>query len=200
MASNFNTHDCVLCRKPSDEVPAEKLVQVKGGRERLLECSSKRGDAELNKYLSSNPSVINVHENCRKGYLYISSDQLKRASDSNEGTSAKKFLRSGSEKFEWKSTCFLCAKPADYNSKNRGDTVFQAKTDRLTETMLRICSEREDVWAFEVRGRIETCGDLHAADAVYHKKAVTANPVQVWPRDRLVVAVLFNRICMRYSV
>ena len=36
--------------------------------------------------------------------------------------------------------------------------------------MLKICNDRQDEWAFEVRGRILTWGDLHAADAVYHHK------------------------------
>jgi len=37
------------------------------------------------------------------------------------------------------------------------------------ETMLRLCEESQDNWAFEVKGRLLTCGDLHAAEAVYHK-------------------------------
>jgi len=37
------------------------------------------------------------------------------------------------------------------------------------ETMLRLCEERQDNWSFEVKGRLLTCGDLHAAEAVYHK-------------------------------
>ena len=122
----------------------------------------------LTAYLLSNPSVIRVHETCRKGFVYIPSDQVKRASDSdlNDGTNGNKFLCSYSDKFEWKTNCFLCAKPANKCI----DIVYEAKPDRLTETMLRICSERQDAWGFEVRGRIETCGDLHAADVyIYHK-------------------------------
>lgn len=32
-----------------------------------------------------------------------------------------------------------------------------------------ICDERRDEWSAEVRGRIESVNDLHAADAVYHQ-------------------------------
>ena len=46
--------------------------------------------------------------------------------------------------------------------------VREAKSDKITESMLRLCNERHDDWAFEVKGRLLTCGDLHAVDAVYH--------------------------------
>ena len=46
--------------------------------------------------------------------------------------------------------------------------MHEAKSDKLTETILRICDERQDEWAFQVKGRISTRGDLHAVDAVYH--------------------------------
>ena len=34
--------------------------------------------------------------------------------------------------------------------------------------MIRHCNERADVWADEVRGRLQHCVDLFACDAVYH--------------------------------
>ena len=45
----------------------------------------------------------------------------------------------------------------------------EAKTNKVVETMLRLCEECQDNWAFEVEGCLLTCGDLHAAEAVYHK-------------------------------
>jgi len=64
---------------------------------------------------------------------------------------------------------FLCGKIATVDRKHpeRND-VHEAKSDKLTESMLRTCDDRMDNWGFEVKGRILTCGDLHAADAVYH--------------------------------
>ena len=57
----------------------------------------------------------------------------------------------------------------DKKNPNRNNTIQYAKTDRITETIQKVCNDRQDEWAFEVRGRIMTWGDLHAADAVYHK-------------------------------
>lgn len=37
-----------------------------------------------------------------------------------------------------------------------------------------ICDERRDEWSAEVRGRIKSVNDLHAADAVYHQSCIVA--------------------------
>jgi len=47
--------------------------------------------------------------------------------------------------------------------------VREAKTNKVVETMLRLFEECQDNWAFEVKGCLLTCGDLHAAEAVFHK-------------------------------
>ena len=39
---------------------------------------------------------------------------------------------------------------------------------QVTDSMLNICKLRQDQWAFDVQSRIETAGDLFAADAVYY--------------------------------
>ena len=36
-------------------------------------------------------------------------------------------------------------------------------------TILKICSDRDDVWGNKVQGRINSVNDLHAADAIYHQ-------------------------------
>ena len=54
----FDVDTCVICRAP--EGTEIKLAKVKTeGREKLIECSSKRGDTEIFNYLSSNQPVIN---------------------------------------------------------------------------------------------------------------------------------------------
>ena len=78
--------------------------------------------------------------------------------------------------------CFLCGKFAaiDLKHPNRTD-VHAAKSDKVTAPMLRFCDDRMDDWAFEVKGRILTYGNLHAADAA------------------VVVIVTFSRLCQNVA-
>ena len=137
-------------------------------------CSSQRQDPELTEYLMSDPPVVHVHESCRKEYLNVPSQQIKRpaATDGVPETGKVRFMRSSVETFDWKGSCFLCGKLAMKDTKHPASQSKgrEAKTDKVMQTMLRLCEERQDNWAFEVQGRLLTCGDLHAADAVYHVK------------------------------
>ncbi|ESN97424.1 hypothetical protein HELRODRAFT_178217 [Helobdella robusta] len=89
--------------------------------------------------------------------------------------------------------------------RKKKDIICQAKTDTIHSTIQRVCRERQDKWAFEVSGRIETSGDLHAADAVYHKncyrKFVTppqkVKPVGRPPHEN--AAEIFNMICNNFE-
>ena len=79
-------------------------------------------------------------------------------------------MLSGVDTFDWK-RCILCGKSAvrDERRPTARTRVREAKTDKVMETMLRMCEERQDNWSIDVKGRLLTCGDLHAAEAVYHK-------------------------------
>ena len=55
---------CIICRKEFSADSSDKPVRVTEGREKLLECCLQRSDSALCDYLLSNPSVINVHEEC----------------------------------------------------------------------------------------------------------------------------------------
>ena len=39
--------------------------------------------------------------------------------------------------------------------------------------LLECCKERGDLWAFEVKNRLQGCIDLVAAEAVYHDSCLT---------------------------
>jgi len=47
--------------------------------------------------------------------------------------------------------------------------VHSARTLELRENLLKCCADRGDTWALEVRGRLESCNDLVAEEAVYHR-------------------------------
>ena len=170
--ASFSEQRCVICRKDFIAEYGGKAVRVSEGRARLLECCLKCNHSELADYLLSNPSTVNVHECCRRQYLNDCYHQVKRPADDSVNSSAKsKFLRSatGAPAFDWKTLCFLCGKSAVVDKKHPNRSiVHEAKSDKLMGTMLQICDERQDNWGFEVKGRLLTCGDLHAADAVYH--------------------------------
>ena len=68
--------------------------------------------------------------------------------------------------FSWK-TVFLCGNSVN-NSGKAKQRQREACTENITSTVSQTCINRGDKWAFEVQGRLAVCGDLHAADAVYH--------------------------------
>lgn len=176
MASPYNKFSedaCVICRKMFCDGSGLKPVLVTNGRDKLMECCSARGDGELFKYLSTNPTVVQVHQTCRRHYTYIPVDNLKRSFESDDYIAGpNKFLRSAGDPFDWRTNCFLCTKRAIVDNKRpkKGDNdIVESKTDQINESMQKLCSKRGDSWAFQVSGRLLTCGDLHSADAVYHR-------------------------------
>ena len=66
--------------------------------------------------------------------------------------------------FDWKSCCFLCTKIAE----RKYSTVYQVRTLPLINTLKANCESRTDEWSKEVYGRLSTCNDLVAEEAVYH--------------------------------
>ena len=71
MADRFGEDVCVVCQKVFRTESGEKAVNVQEGRERLILCSSQRGDHELTEYLMSDPLSVHVHESCRKQYVNV---------------------------------------------------------------------------------------------------------------------------------
>jgi hypothetical protein len=47
--------------------------------------------------------------------------------------------------------------------------IHRVCTTEMHASMLAFCKQRQDQWAFDALSRLETCGDLFAADAVYHR-------------------------------
>lgn len=66
------------------------------------------------------------------------------------------------------SQCLFCGQTAK-KDKKRSIEVYPVRTVDFQNNILMICDERRDEWSAEVRGRIESVNDLHAADAVYHQ-------------------------------
>ena len=129
MDSPLNELMCIICRKEFSADSSDKPVRVTEGREKLLECCLQRSDSALCDYLLSNPSVINVHEDCRKQYQYIASGQVKRSGEEFQTAGQLKYLRSSGAAFDWKNKCFLCGKQAVIDRKHpQRNAVHEAKS------------------------------------------------------------------------
>jgi len=147
---------CVLCK------PAKDLIKMRSdGRKTLLRNSIERGDDALTQYLSTEPTVVNVHKSCQ----LLNNRELKvvkRPAEPDE--SASKRLLSGKDKFDYNLCCFLCCQPVTERYR-----AVKSK-DKLHKSMLHAAVKRHDEWSFEVLGRLHTSGDVRAVDANYHVK------------------------------
>jgi hypothetical protein len=59
--------------------------------------------------------------------------------------------------------CFLCGKSAVQSSDKRS-----VQTLELQQAVLQECNSRVDEWAVKVQGRLSSCVDLPAVEAIYH--------------------------------
>jgi len=113
MDDRFGEDVCVVYQKVFRTESGEKAVSVQEGRERLRLCSTQRGNHELTKYLMSDPLSVHVHESCRKQYVNVPVQQVKRpaVTDGVQETGKVKVMRSCVDTFDWK-RCILCGKLA----------------------------------------------------------------------------------------
>ena len=71
--------------------------------------------------------------------------------------------------FNWKECCFTCGNEALLDPKHRDrKTLVQFRTLTLKQSVLKICEDRNDKWAFDVKCRLNCCVELVASDAMYH--------------------------------
>lgn len=169
MSCVFAEHVCVICRTEDQRAIVQLTTK---GIATLTECCKIRGDIDLLQYVESNPAVINTHVDCRKNYTNKRRlDQRPTDSADNFVTPLAKSLRSSTTSFDWKHHCFFCARPTLYDSRHpdRSDSS-RASTLEIHQNTLKVAEERNDQWGLEVRGRLLTCNDLVAEEAVYHRR------------------------------
>src|SRR6218665_2890509 len=90
--------------------------------------------------------------------------------DEAEGTCKCKIFRSSVGEFDWKQNRFICGRPkvVDVRTPDRNEKWRSVQTLGIKDSILDICRRRQDRLSFVVQGRLETTGDLPAAEAVYH--------------------------------
>jgi len=132
-------------------------------------ASEKRMRNDLIVYLNSQPEIVRVHAECRKTFIdtrsltgaNVKSSQLK----GEDVADIHKKLRSTTPAFNWKDMCLFCGggiltEKASYRRN--------VETREIKQTIVTKCDERADPWGILVKGRLESCNDLPAEEAVYH--------------------------------
>jgi len=153
---------CPLC---DSEIDGETVVIGEKGAEGINQASIDRGDSIVV------AAGTKVHKRCRVNYINKKQIYLFKKAKLQPPQHVKRSARVSVGPFNSKSHCLFCGNEI---IKSCGSANFEefsyVKTDTFVETTLSLCNDRNDDWAFTVRGRIEYYGnDLHAADCVYHR-------------------------------
>ena len=160
------TANCVICKKSLNGEGNVVTLKEKGS-EGINRASTERFDS-----ITTVPGQ-QVHQNCRREYCRPSSIKRAKKSVSEETTSSRRsFTRKAEQCFSFKTDCFFCGSKVEFglNSKRkRLSEAFSVTTIETKDTILKICSERNDEWSEAVSARLMNVHDLPAADAVYHQ-------------------------------
>ncbi|XP_021362244.1 uncharacterized protein LOC110456045 [Mizuhopecten yessoensis] len=158
--------ECVLCHHSLQDGRDIAVTLRQKGSIGINEASKVRGDSIL-----TVPGQ-QVHQDCRKSYVNPKSMHLNQKKSQDKDTdsllASKSSLRSSSL-FDFQQHCLFCGQSARLSGNKRGPDVFPVRTSDFDCTILDICTDRNDDWAAEVKGRIEYAADLYAADALYHQ-------------------------------
>lgn len=153
---------CVICNDAEYDGSDLLCIREKGS-EGINVAAKKRGDnivTEAGQF---------VHIKCRQ--KYISPYHIKKSLTENFNISKsgdfKPTLRSENQ-FDFATQCLFCGKVAKKDKKRSLD-VYCVRSIDFQTSINQICNERNDEWSMDVKGRIESVNDLHAADAVYHQ-------------------------------
>ena len=168
----YSEDSCVVCLKSTEDMGSEASVTLtQKGLTTLRQFSLDRGDARLYEYLATSPGCVKVHITCRRDYTNQKCISSVSGSASELKEVPAKKLRSSCESFNWKTDCFYCGIPAIVDSCHPDRVSHSiASTLPLRTRVLQMCDERKDHWADQVQSRIESCIDLVAVEAIYHRQ------------------------------
>jgi len=69
----------------------------------------------------------------------------------------------------------LCGQSAQFDSKHpHSNKISHVETLEIRASILQCCAKRCDTWGMEVQSHLNTCNDLVAVEAVYHKACYAA--------------------------
>ena len=106
-------------------------------------------------------------------FILIVREKLQTPEKKSQSNQPSKKLRSSFDNaFNWKQHCFICAKPADTRHTNKSN-IIKVMTLPLRDNLVVCANERNGDWAKSVLGRLESCNDLVAEEALYHATCMT---------------------------
>jgi 5'-3' exonuclease len=159
MSASTSAHKlCPLCKERFQDDGDVVEVRQKGA-DGINAASAQRGDDIVV------AAGCKVHSGCRKRYINPHDIENQQKKDSSSKLPLKRSARVSTGPFNSKSDCLFCGTRVDLG----GSDYSFVKTDTFARTIRECCESRSDDWSFTVKGRIEYyCGDLHAADCIYH--------------------------------
>ena len=159
-----DTEKCVICKKNLDGEAEVVTLREKGS------AGINRASTERNDSITTVPGQ-QVHQNCRREYCLPSNIQRAKKILTSETTSNRRSLtRQAEQCFSFKTDCFFCGTKVEFGEqRKRLGEAFRVTTIEMKDTLLKICSEREDEWSDMIRARLLNVHDLPSAGAVYHQ-------------------------------
>ena len=165
--NNAVANICPICENTLDDQNKNISVLFQKGAEGINECSQKCGREEI-----VAESGQRVHERCCR--KWINEKDIKRSLQENANSKSpikKKSARVSIGPYDPKRHCLFCSKEIAKSTHGHDEGASEVKTHCFPQTILQLCTERSDEWAFSVRGRIEYFGkDLYPADCIYHRQ------------------------------
>jgi hypothetical protein len=122
----------------------------------------------------------------------------EQAGEDSKGLKRK--LRSVDSGFNWQQKCVLCCDTCELGSFD----VRRVQMDRTCDTIVAACEKHGDEWGLEVKGRLQSCNNLMAEEAIYHvvchrrfceNLSKTAGAVTVGRPVNLVAEKAFDKLC-----
>ena len=154
---------CKICSKSDGEQNERVSIKNKGATG-LNEASKKRGDGREFK------AGDRLHKVCRRDYTNANNIASTNSPTINALTPKKTRASQGSS-FNFRTNCFLCGNCLTDREITHQDYVSVLCKDKEVDISLKRAIEgrKYDRWAIEVQGRLASCNDLRAEDAVYHR-------------------------------
>ena len=173
---------CIICMK-SDSLCRGRLL-MKKGINTLHEVSQQRNDKLHEKISHLHERGPFVHNECYRAYT--SPEQItcskKALSSHEECRPSTPTLRSEKSHFDYPTHCLICAEYLDFAAARRHpsrhsgissiEIVSKDKKSVIQENLERICDQRQDNTAVNLKARIAFAGDLRAVEAKYHRKCM----------------------------
>ena len=146
------TNICFICLKSFNRNEEVVILTEKG-------CSGIIKASNLRSETLALQSGQEVHTKCRKNYC--APHNIKSASKENSEISEAAITRKKSSSFIYKSHCIFCGKGDKYCGKKLLHKLLNVKTTEFSQSVRKICNERNDEWAGKVRGRMEYINVYH---------------------------------------